>query len=66
MTSITTPLPQTSHPKRNVRAMLAPASARLQQARRRLRYVSEGINSDDRAPLCDLTLRPYPEARSAR
>jgi hypothetical protein len=46
--------------------MTAPAAALGQRAFRHLRRVGEGLNSDDRARLCDLTLQPYHEARFAR
>lgn len=63
MTTITAPLRRSP---RTVRTPSAPVSARARQILKTIRRRSESINGDHRATLCDLTLRPYSEARTLR
>lgn len=63
MTTITAPLRRSP---RTMRTPSAPSTAWARRAMRRVRYLTEGMNSDDRARACDIALRPYSEARSTR
>ncbi|MEM7284905.1 MAG: hypothetical protein AAF480_01005 [Actinomycetota bacterium] len=63
MTTITAPLRRTPHA---MRTPSASASARARRAITRFRRITEGMNSDDRARLCDITLQGYSEARTIR
>ena len=63
MTTITAPLRRSP---RAIRTAAAPAPARLRRALHHLRRVGDGLHSDDRATLCDLTLRPYTHTGSLR
>ncbi len=63
MTTITAPLRRSP---RAFRTASAPAPARMRRAFTHLRRVGEGLNSDHRATLCDLTLRPYTDTGSLR
>lgn len=64
MTTITTPLRRV--PRRAIRPSFAPARVHAQRYLAGVRRFGATLNSDDRATLCDLTLRPYGEARTAR
>lgn len=64
MTTITTPLRRV--PRRAIRPSFAPVRANAVRYLDGVRRFGATLNSDDRATLCDLTLRPYPEARSGR
>ena len=63
MTTITAPLRRSP---RTMRTPSAPITTWARRTVRRLRYMGEGMNGDHRARVCDLTLRPYPEARTPR
>lgn len=63
MTTITAPLRHSPHV---MRTLTTSASARTRRAIVRIRRVTEGMNSDDRARLCDVTLQGFSEARSIR
>ena len=63
MTTITTPFRRSP---RTLRTPFAPASKWGRRAVSQFHRIGEYINSDDRASLCELTLRPHGEARTAR
>ncbi len=63
MTTITTPFRRSP---RSVRTPFAPVSKWGRRTSIQLQRITGSLNSHERAPLCELTLRPYTEARSAR
>ena len=63
MTAVTAPLRRAP---RTLRTPSAVTPARVRRTLSYIRRVSEGMNSNDRARLCDVTLQPYTEARFQR
>ena len=63
MTTITAPLRRSP---RAFRTASAPAPARMRRALTQFRRITEGMNADDRATLCELTLRPHATHGSPR